>query len=135
MKKKADKFVRKIEFEFYKKRLREEAERLMRGEKAQDVEKEEADELWGNEIPPVRKYEKIIHKELQWIPRSKNYFAESNRKVNYLPLLVPPFKITDTEFNNLIDNIKKIAGDAVQNPDPDFDLEGFYLNNEEIKQN
>ena len=72
MKKKADKFVRKIEFEFYKKRLREEAERLMRGEKAQDVEKEEADELWGKEIPPVRKYEKIILKELQWIKSRNN---------------------------------------------------------------
>lgn len=93
------------------------------------------DEVWENETPVERKYDKITIKELFWIDRNERHYQESDRRINYLKEFVKPFTIHDGEINSTIQKIKSLVDQKfLMETNPDFHIENIYSQKKEISE-
>ncbi len=128
----------KEEFEKLKQKIQETIEDEIKGG-AQKIEaKENEDVLFKkNEMPQVRKYDKVVAKELYYLPRTTNLHDYNNRKITYLTEFQGPFEIHDDRIAPLLDSIKKrlderFSTSLLNFQDPDFDSTPILQSDPEI---
>lgn len=124
-KKKREGDTEQLDFEALKRKITEKAEQEMRGTVKVEEKVVEDDAFTSADMPPVRKYDKIVAKELYYIPRTENLREYNNRKNSYLTEFQEPFEIHDDRVTSLLSAIDKrqteLLGLNIQDiHDPDF---------------
>lgn len=111
--------------------MRAKAEDELKGIKREEVLQK--DEIWGDEVPPERKFDRIINKEFYWISRDENYYEDSERRISYLKEFSGPFSLKYVPAQQIIDKIVELTPkNAVTRPSLEYSLEEYYLSNQEI---
>jgi hypothetical protein len=122
-----------------KKKIKEQMEAERKGSKETN-EKPKDSIFAADEVPPQRKYDKILAKELYFNPRQPDVYAQTTRKIAFLKEFQEPFTVTDQAVATLIDESDKALTKALGAHintlvDPNFDIVAAQQNNETVVKN
>lgn len=122
-----------------KKKLKSQLEAERKGTK-ESTEKPKDTLFPENQVPPPRKYDKILAKELYFNPRQPDVYAYTQRKIGFLKEFQEPFVINDENATRLIEEsdkaLTKALGAHISSfVDPNFDVTGAQKNNETVVKN